>query len=193
MDPSSKKEPKVHCLSRSLPPESLGNPTRPSRQAIAWFSPKFLNVCLHFGRDFQRTVPNRMLVSPVHQNHHSTQRQYHKEHCKNDYRHNLEPSAATAFRSAQHNRLSTLKLAIYLAAKISNRPWTEISHLPGIQQKPLLRHAPTASETRKLVHAWPEQHFQHLRYVLCVSDLSSSTQSPRPLPVTQRSLQQKRW
>jgi hypothetical protein len=63
-----------------------------------------------------------MLVCPMHQAHHSTQRQYHKEHCKNDYRHNLEPSAATAFRSAQHNRLSTLKLAIYLAAKISKRP-----------------------------------------------------------------------
>jgi hypothetical protein len=56
-------------------------------------------------------------MSPVHQNHHSTQRQYHKEHCKNDYRHNLEPSAATAFRSAQHNRLSILKLAIYLLQK----------------------------------------------------------------------------
>jgi hypothetical protein len=60
-----------------------------------------------------------MLVGPVHQNHHSTQRQYNKEHCKNDYRHNLEPSAAIAFRSAQHNRLSTLKLAIAFAPEVS--------------------------------------------------------------------------
>jgi hypothetical protein len=55
----------------------------------------------------------------MHQNHHSTQRQYHKEHCKNDYRHNLEPSAAIAFRSAQHNRPSILKLAILFALKVS--------------------------------------------------------------------------
>jgi hypothetical protein len=83
-------------------------------------------------------MPNRMFVSPMHQNHYGTQRQHHKEHCKNDYRHNLEPSAATAFRSAQHNRLSTLKLATYLAAKDCNRRSTELSHIPGIEQNPLL-------------------------------------------------------
>ena len=47
---------------------------------------------------------NRMAVSPNHQRENYTQCKNNKYHCKNnDHHHNFRRSAASAFRSAEHN------------------------------------------------------------------------------------------
>lgn len=73
----------------------------------------------------------------MHQNDYCSQRQYYKEHCKYYYHHDLEPSAAIAFRSAQHNRLSALKLAILFGTKTAIRRHTDISRSPASDRWPL--------------------------------------------------------